>query len=182
MKHKVRYAQFLPLLLMLFASPVGVRDCAAQAIALPPAVPRLAPNFSRFDLEHRKVQLSAYRGKVVLLNFWATWCGPCLLEMPRFMEWQKQFGPGKFQVIGISMDDATPEVVATISELKIDYPVLMGDEHLGEAYGGVLGLPVTFLIDEDGKIRQRYGSVDLARIKGDIQNLLQAYRVNSCKG
>jgi len=174
MKHNVQYAQFFPVLLMLFASLLGSRDCAAQATALPPAVPRLAPNFSRLDLNHKKIQLSAYRGKVVLLNFWATWCGPCLLEMPRFVEWQKQFGPSKFQVIGISMDDATPEVVATISKLNIDYPVLMGDEHLGEAYGGVLGLPVTFLIDHDGKIRQRYESVDPARIKGNIQSLLSA--------
>ncbi len=176
MKHRVHHAQFLPLLLMLFALPVGARDCAAQAIALPPAVPRIAPDFSRFGLNHKKkIQLSAYRGKVVLLNFWATWCGPCLLEMPRFVEWQREFGSGKFQVIGISMDDAAPEVAATISKLKIDYPVLMGDEHLGGAYGGVLGLPVTFLIDQHGKIRQRYGSVDLARIHGDIQNLLQAH-------
>ncbi len=175
MKHKVQHAQLLPLLLMLFASPMGTCGCAAQAIALPPAVSWVAPNFSRFDLNHKKIQLSAYRGKVVLLNFWATWCGPCLLEMPRFVEWQKQFGQDKFQVIGVSMDDATPEVVATVSKLKIDYPVLMGDEHLGEAYGGVLGLPVTFLIDQHGKIRQRYGSVDLARVKGDIQNLLQAH-------
>ncbi len=174
MKCNLQGAKFLPILLMLLASLPGPRDCAAQGIAVAPSIPRVAPNFSRLDLNHKKIQLSAYRGKVVLLNFWATWCGPCLLEIPRFLEWQKQFGPSKFQVIGISMDDATPEVHATIAKLKIDYPLLMGDEHLGEAYGGVLGLPVTFLIDQEGKIRQRYGSVDPAHIKNDIQKLVRA--------
>ena len=122
--------------------------------------------------------LSSYRGKVVLLNFWATWCEPCLTEMPTFVEWQKQYGSGNFQVIGISMDDAAPEVIATVSRLKLNYPVLMGDEYLGEAYGGVLGLPVTFLIDRDGKIRARYEGASLTRINSDIQKLLQSHLNN----
>ncbi len=91
------------------------------------------------------------------------------------MKWQKQYGSEKFQVIGVSMDDATAEVIATVSRLKLNYPVLMGDEYLGAAYGGVLGLPVTFLIDRDGKIRARYQGASLTRIKGDIQNLLQSH-------
>ena len=77
-------------------------------------------------------------------------------------------------MIGISMDDAAPEVIATVSRLKLNYPVLMGDEYLGAVYGGVLGLPVTFLIDRDGKIRARYQVASLTRIKSDIQNLLQS--------
>lgn len=134
----------------------------------------IAPNFMRMDLNHRKIGLKGYRGKVVLLNFWATWCGPCLTEMPIFSEWQKQYGTEKFQVIGISMDDAAPEVIATVSRLKLNYPILMGDEKIGAAYGGVLGLPVTFLIDRHGKIRARYdGAVDHTRIKEEIQALLK---------
>jgi|SRR5579859_2762770 len=132
-----------------------------------------APNFSRVDLAHRKIVLTSYRGKIVLLNFWATWCEPCLTEMPTFVEWQKQYGSRNFQVIGISMDDAAPEVLATVSRLKLNYPVLMGDEHLGADYGGVLGLPVTFLIDRAGKIRARYQGESLARIHSEIQNLLR---------
>jgi peroxiredoxin len=73
------------------------------------------------------------------------------------------------------MDDAAPEVIATVSRLKLNYPVLMGDEYLGAAYGGVLGLPVTFLIDRDGKIQARYQGASLARINSDIQNLLQSH-------
>ena len=134
-----------------------------------------APNFSRSDLSHRKIVLSSYRGKIVLLNFWATWCEPCLTEMPTFVEWQKQYGSKDFQVIGISMDDAAPEVIATASRLKLNYPVVMGDEYLGDDYGGVLGLPVTFLIDRGGKIQGRYQGAPLTRINSDIQHLLQSH-------
>jgi cytochrome c biogenesis protein CcmG/thiol:disulfide interchange protein DsbE len=99
------------------------------------------------------------------------------MEMPKFAEWQKQYGSRNFQVIGISMDDDAPEVIATVSRLKLNYPVVMGDEYLGAAYGGVLGLPVTFLIDRDGKIQDRYPDryhdESLTRIDSDIQNLLQ---------
>jgi cytochrome c biogenesis protein CcmG/thiol:disulfide interchange protein DsbE len=155
-------------LLLLFAS-------AAQTATHGTGIGHAAPNFSRPDLSHRKIVLSSYRGKIVLLNFWATWCEPCLLEMPTFVEWQKQYGSKDFQVIGISMDDATPEVIATVSRLKLNYPVLMGDEYLGDDYGGVLGLPVTFLIGRDGKIQARYQGDPLTRINNDIQHLLQSH-------
>ena len=136
----------------------------------------MAPNFSRIDLEHQKIALASYRGKVVLLNFWATWCGPCLTEMPTFAEWQKHYGSKDFQVIGISMDDAAPRVISTVAKLKLNYPVLMGDEHLGDAYGGILGLPTTFLIDRTGRIRARYqGAANLSNIRGDIESLLKSH-------
>jgi cytochrome c biogenesis protein CcmG, thiol:disulfide interchange protein DsbE len=158
----------LSLLLLLFSAE-------AQTAARGAGVGHSAPNFSRADLSHRKIVLSSYRGKVVLLNFWATWCGPCLTEMPTFAEWQTQYGSGNFQVIGISMDDTVPEVITTVSRLKLNYPVLMGDEYLGAAYGGVLGLPVTFLIDREGKIQGRYQGDSLTRINSDIQHLLQSH-------
>ncbi len=165
----------LLLLLMLFSALIGNPPLAAQAVTPSVGVGRPAPNFSRADLSHRKVRLTSYRGKVVLLNFWATWCGPCLMEMPTFVAWQKQYGSENLQMIGISMNDSTTEVIATVSRLKLNYPVLMGDEYLGAAYGGVLGLPVTFLIDRDGNIRARYQDTPLSRIQGDIQNLLQSH-------
>jgi thiol-disulfide isomerase/thioredoxin len=159
---------FLSLLLLLFIPPLRAQTATHRA-----SVGHAAPNFSRRALDHRKIALSSYRGKVVLLDFWATWCEPCLAEMPTFVEWQKQYGSENFQVIGISMDDATPEVIATVSRLKLNYPVVMGDEYLGAAYGGVLGLPVTFLIGRDGKIQARYQGASLTRINSDIQNLLR---------
>ena len=106
----------------------------------------------------------------------AEMAGPCLSEMPMFSQRQKQYGADKFQVIGVSMDDTAAPVAATKAKLKLNYPVVMGDEHLGAAYGGVLGLPVTFLIDRDGRIRATYeGAADLAHIQSDIQNLLRSH-------
>ena len=166
---------FLSRLLLLLIVPIVHLRLVAQTATGGVGVGHSAPNFSRVDLTHRKIVLSSYRGKIVLLNFWATWCEPCLTEMPTFVEWQKEYGSGNFQVIGISMDDAAPEVIATVSRLKLNYPVLMGDEYLGADYGGVLGLPVTFLIDREGKIQARYQGTSLTRIHSDIQNLLQSH-------
>jgi thiol-disulfide isomerase/thioredoxin len=172
MQRTARLARLLPLVLILFAWPVATFQVAEAGTSNY----RVAPNFSRVDLNHHKIELTSYRGKVVLLNFWATWCGPCLAEMPIFSEWQKQYGADKFQVIGVSMDDAVPEVIATVSKFKPDYPVVMGDEHLGTAYGGIMGVPVTFLIDREGRIRGRYSSTDLPRMKEEIQELLAGAR------
>ena len=166
---------FLTRLLLLSIAPIVQLPLVAQTAKESVGVGHVAPNFSRIDLTHRKIVLSSYRGKIVLLNFWATWCEPCLTEMPTFVEWQKQYGSRNFQVIGISMDDAAPEVIATVSRLRLDYPVLMGDEYLGADYGGVLGLPISFLIDRDGKIQARYEGTSLTRIQSDIQNLLQSH-------
>jgi cytochrome c biogenesis protein CcmG/thiol:disulfide interchange protein DsbE len=106
-----------------------------------PAAYSPAPNFSRVDLDQRNVDLTAYRGKVVVLNFWATWCAPCLTEMPPFVEWQQEYGARGLQVIGISMDDEVPPVRAAFQKYRLNFPVVMGDEKLREMYGGILGLP-----------------------------------------
>jgi peroxiredoxin len=145
----------------------------ANAQTRRPAVIRIAPDFSRQDLNRGTVSLAALRGKVVLLNFWATWCEPCLNEVPRFAEWQEKYGSGGLQIVGVSMDDDEPPVAAFYREHKLNYPVVMGDEKLGELYGGVLGLPVTFLIDRRGKIRFRHdGETDLNLIEREIRKLL----------
>lgn len=137
-------------------------------------VGRLAPDFSRADLSNKKVNLSTYRGKVVLLNFWATWCAPCLVEIPRFAEWQKELGGEGFQVLGISMDDSAAPVRTAYQKYRMNYPVVMGDAKLGEIYGGVFGLPVTFLIDRKGKIRFRHqGAVHLDTLHHEVEELLR---------
>ena len=118
-------------------------------------VGRPAPPFSLVDLHGAKVDLARYRGKVVLLNFWATWCAPCRLEMPRFMQWQKEYGAQGLQVIGVSIDDSAPPARQFVDKMRVSYPVVMGNARLGERYGGVLGVPVTFLIDRAGIVRAR---------------------------
>lgn len=136
---------------------------------------RRAPNFSRLDIiSHRTTRLSDSRGKVVLLDFWATWCAPCLTEMPVFNGWQQQFGTRNFQVIAISMDDDAADVVPTVSRLRLTFPVLLGDEHIAAAYGGILGLPVCFLIDRQGRVSARYDGVAASVIERDLQRLLRS--------
>jgi thiol-disulfide isomerase/thioredoxin len=132
-----------------------------------------APEFVREDLSGKELDLAAFRGKVVLLNFWATWCAPCQLEMPRFIEWQSEYGPRGFEVIGISMDD-DPELARKLcAKLGVNYPVAMGDARIGRLYGGILGLPASFLIDANGKIRAVYrGETDPKTIETEINKLL----------
>jgi len=135
-----------------------------------------APPFARVDLHtSRAIHLADYRGKVVLLNFWATWCAPCLLEMPRFVQWQRQYGKSGLQVVGVSMDDEDSPVRSLDRKLNLNYPVVMGDEKLGELYGGILGLPVTYLIDRNGVVRARFqGEADLGKIEEQLKHLLSA--------
>jgi peroxiredoxin len=134
-----------------------------------------APAFSRTSLDHQTVDLDALRGQVVLLNFWATWCAPCLVEMPRFAEWHSKYRADGLAVIGVSMDDDYAPAAAVVRKLQLNYPVVMGDEHLGLQYGGILGLPVTYLIDRQGVIRARYqGGSHVEAIETAIRKLLNS--------
>lgn len=136
---------------------------------------RPAPPFSRLDLHGAHVSLAQYRGKVILLNFWATWCAPCLAEMPQFMQWQKQYAGQGFQVLGVSIDDSPALAARTAEKLRLNYPVLMGDAALLEQYGGILGVPVTFLIDRRGIVRARIdGESDPRALEREIRGLLAA--------
>jgi len=113
----------------------------------------VAPDFTLESLDGKSVRLSDLRGKAVLLNFWATWCGPCKIETPWLVELQKQYGSQGLQVIGVAMDDSSKEDIAKFAtEMGMNYPVLLGKEAVGDAYGGVPALPETFFIGRDGKI------------------------------
>ena len=132
-----------------------------------------APVFIRADLTGKQVDLAAYRGKVVLLNFWATWCGPCRVELPRFSQWQRQYRPRGLQVIAVSMDDDAAPARAMVQRLQLGFPVVMGDAQLGAEYGGVLGLPVTYLILRNGVIAARFeGGASLDQMEHTLKKLL----------
>ena len=144
---------------MLLAVLVCVSVASATSRAVPPAqnlLNRKAPGFALTDLSGQSLTLAQFQGKVVLLNFWATWCAPCQVEMPVFAAWQRKYGPQGLEIIGISMDDEVGPARSLASRLKLNYPVAMGDERLGARYGGVLGLPLTFLIDRNGIVRARF--------------------------
>jgi peroxiredoxin len=137
-----------------------------------------APQFERPDLSGQPVRLAGLRGKVVLLNFWASWCTPCLEEMPRLSAWQREYGRAGLQVLGVSMDDEAAPVHRFLAKHPVAYPVLMGDAKLAESFGGVLGLPCSFLIDAQGRIVARFqGESDLDQIEARIKALLPDSRL-----
>jgi thiol-disulfide isomerase/thioredoxin len=160
------YAALLPLLLS--------EGAFAQAPSTPDSLlHKEAPQFVRTDFQNQKLDLHALRGKVVLLDFWATWCASCLLEMPRFVAWQNKYGPRGLQIIGISMDDDPALARKIFIKMKLNYPVAMGDEKLGLLYGGIFGLPKTYLIDSEGKIQAEFqGETELNGIEEKFKALL----------
>ena len=112
-----------------------------------------AANFSLKDANGALVGLADYKGKVVLLNFWATWCGPCKIEIPWFIEFNKTYKDRGFAVLGVSLDDdGWKSVKPYIAEKKIDYTVVVGNDQVSKSYGDVESLPTTFIIDRDGRI------------------------------
>jgi peroxiredoxin len=112
-----------------------------------------APAFDLATLDGRRVKLSDYRGKAVLLNFWATWCSPCKVEMPWFVDLQKKYGNDGLVILGVAMDDSEPPKIAQFAnEMGVNYPVLLGTDKVSEDYGNVEFLPTSFYIDRDGKI------------------------------
>jgi peroxiredoxin len=134
----------------------------------------LAPNFTLESLDGKNISLSDLRGKAVLLNFWATWCTPCKIEMPWFVDLQNQYGARGLQIVGVAMDDASKEDIAKFAkDMGVNYPILIGKEAVGDQYGGVPALPETFFIGRDGKIVDKImGLKGKAEIEEDIQKAL----------
>jgi thiol-disulfide isomerase/thioredoxin len=162
---------------MLAAALLGIAaagSTAKESVVQPSLLRKQAPEFALTDLDNRPLDLKAYRGKVVLLNFWATWCAPCQLEMPRFIAWQREYGSSGLRIVGISMDDDPALVRQLTAKLKLNYPVAMGDEKIGGLFGGVLGLPVTYLIDRNGTVSAEYrGETDLDAMEKQLKLLLE---------
>ena len=136
---------------------------------------KAAPDFALKDSSGATVHLSDYKGKVVLLDFWATWCGPCKIEIPWFMEFEQQYKDRGFAVLGVSMDEGGwDDVKPYIEERKINYRILMGTDAVGQSYGGVDSLPTTFLIDRSGRIAAVHVGIEKGKneIRDEIDHLL----------
>lgn len=135
-----------------------------------------APDFALKDENGATVHLSDYKGKVVLLNFWATWCGPCRIEIPWFLQFEREYKDRGFAVLGISMDDDGWESVKPyIAEEKINYRILLGNDSVGDLYGGVDALPTTFLIDRSGRVAAIHrGLVSRSTYQDEISHLLDS--------
>ena len=148
---------------------------SAFAAVQPGADRHAAPQFALPEAGGKQAKLSDYRGKAVLLNFWATWCGPCKLEIPWFMDFQKKYQNQGLAVLGVSMDEDGWKVVTPyVQKIGMNYPVLLGNEAVAKLYGGVDGLPTTFLIDRNGKIAAMHtGIVSKSTYEEEILELLK---------
>lgn len=151
--------------------------CSQTPSALAQEVPSAgapAPGWKLTGLDGKTVKLSDFRGKVVILNFWATWCMPCRVEIPHFVELQKQYGDRGLAIIGVSLDEQGPEVVKKfVKQIGMNYLVVTGNEKIVAAYGGIEGIPTTFVIDRKGRIVRGYiGYNDKAVFEKEIQSLL----------
>lgn len=136
-----------------------------------------AADFTLKDANGNAIKLSDYRGKVVLLNFWATWCGPCQLEIPWFIEFQQLYKSKGLQVLGVSMDDdGWAAVKPYIAQHKINYPIVLGNDSVSQLYGGIDSLPTTFIIDQEGRIAYppHVGLVGKNEYLSEIQGLLES--------
>jgi thiol-disulfide isomerase/thioredoxin len=149
---------------------------AAAVAALLLANPAANLKFSFKDTEGRKVSLSQFKGKVIILDFWATWCVPCKEESPGFIELQKKYGARGLQIVGVSVDDTMNQAKKYATAMKMNYPILLaeGKEDILKAYDPIVGIPVSIVIDREGRIASRHeGIAKMDVFEKEILPLLQ---------
>ena len=145
---------YLKVIIVLLAGAVFVVDGALSRAA---GSRKAAPDWQLTDVDGKSVKLSDFKGKVIILNFWATWCPPCRAEIPEFVALQRKYADKGFTVIGVSLDEQGPSVVKPfMARLGINYPVVMGDQKTVGAYGDIAAIPTTFVIDRQGNIVNVY--------------------------
>jgi len=180
MKKIVMYFCCLALVLLVFACDSGAEksEIAANRPAGNASRTISANTMTHFVLpsavDGTLIDSDAYKGRVRLINFFATWCPPCMEEVPTLIELADKFGENGFSVIGLSVDQSGREVVKKfVNKMKINYPVLMADEAVSSAFGGISGIPVSFLVARDGTLLRRYiGYVDHRVLEKDIEEVL----------
>ena len=175
------FARLGPAVLLLLFAISGCsappETVSAQSKPAGKSAAKTAPPFKLKDADGRTVSLAEYKGKVVLLNFWATWCGPCKVEIPWFMQFEQQYKDRGLVVLGVAMDEEGWSAVKPyISERKINYRILLGDDNVAQAYGGVDSLPTTFVIDREGRIVGRHvGLVSKSDYEDEIKEALDSW-------
>ncbi len=132
-------------------------------------------SFTLKDVNNKDVRLASFKGKVIVLDFWATWCGPCKIEIPGFVDLQNRYGNDGLQVIGVSVDDTLEQLKPYVSTMKMNYPVLqgLGHDEVQDAFGPIWGIPVTIVISRDGRICAKHtGMSSKESFEKQIKSLL----------
>jgi peroxiredoxin len=148
------------------AAADGVCDANAKAAPL---------DFTLKDVQNKDVKLASFKGKVLVIDFWATWCGPCKLEIPGFVDLQNRYGAQGLQFIGVSVDDKLEQLKPYVAEYKMNYPVLQGLGHddMQDAFGPIWGIPTTIVIGRDGKVCKKHtGMAPKDKFEQEIKALL----------
>ena len=156
---------------------------AGSPAASAPTTPTEAPTVAIQDLDGKEVTLQQYKGQVVLVNFWATWCEPCKVEIPWMIEFQQKYSPRGFTILGVSMDEDGKKAIQPFldkerfdvggQKLAMSYPILLGNDAIAGKFGGILGLPTTMLFNRDGKkVRTIVGLVNHDDLTKAIEGLL----------
>jgi cytochrome c biogenesis protein CcmG/thiol:disulfide interchange protein DsbE len=174
---------------LLATAPGGEAEAGAASDG-PPFIPMLlgkpAPAFTLEDLSGRQVSLASYKGKALLINFWATWCGPCKIETPWLIELRNRYAGQGFEVLGVSMDDLNrgnpsalreekQEIARFVGQTQIPYPVLIGGDAISRPYGGLDELPASVFVNRDGTVvAAQLGATSKSEIDGDIRKALGA--------
>ncbi len=152
----------------------GSTSTAAAGVCRVPA--KTAPlNYTLKDMNGKEVRLADYKGKVIMLNFWATWCGPCQAEIPMFVKLQEKYRDQGLVFLGVSVDDEPPALQSYAQKMRMNYPILVGADHedLQQAYGPMVGIPTTMLIGRDATICTKYmGAQTFERFERDIKAVL----------
>ena len=142
--------------------------------------PQQAPDLTLVSLDGNPIRLADYKGQVLVVDFWATWCGPCRLEIPHLIALQEKYGGRGFQVIGVAVSDREEHVRLFSEQVGINYPTAMGDDAAVEAFGGFSAIPTTFVVAPDGSIAAKLTGYQEKQVFEDlIENLLPAARVAS---
>lgn len=184
---------------------IAMQQAAANHVVLTPAQPatsgqgddsedvdpgaklrgKTAPAFTLSTLDGKKVSLSDYKGHAVLVNFWATWCAPCKIEMPWFEELRKQYAGQGFEILGLTADaDAGKDVIAkTAQKIGVTYPILLATDKIEDAYGGIDYLPMSFYVDRNGKVVEATAGLSSKdEIEANIKKTIASGATTAMKG
>jgi thiol-disulfide isomerase/thioredoxin len=174
---------FLFLFIAGVVAATSFSGCTKSAGAPTPKAQANEPDITFKDLQGKDLALASLKGKVVVVNFWATWCDPCRVEIPWLIRLQQTYGSKGFTLVGVAMDEDGKSSVGPFVEstrfdvggqqMTMNYPIVLGNDDLAEKFGGMLGLPTSIVISRDGKIVKRYiGLVNEADLEKQIKDLL----------